>query len=131
MLDKSIYPKIQEMQPEMFFQLDGAPAHWGLNVRAFLNEHFPDRRIGRGGPILWPPRSPDLTPLDFFLWGFVKSQVYRTPVRNVANLKVRIRHAVASINRFMLTNCWKELKQRLHRLTENGGRHVEVFRNEE
>ena len=36
--------------------------------------------MGRGGPVAWPPRSPDLTPLDFFLWRHVKSVVYINPV---------------------------------------------------
>ena len=31
----------------------------------------------------WPPRSPDITPLDFFLWGYVKDRVCRTPARDV------------------------------------------------
>jgi len=43
----------------MWFQLDGAPAHFGRSVRTFLNTHYP-QWIGRGGRIAWPPRSPDL-----------------------------------------------------------------------
>ncbi|EZA53536.1 hypothetical protein X777_07004, partial [Ooceraea biroi] len=46
-------------------------------ARNILNEPFPDRWIGRGGRISWPARSPDLTPLDFFLWGHLKNEVYR------------------------------------------------------
>ena len=53
----------------LWFQQDGAPAHYAQQVKAFLNEKFFSQWIGRGGPIEWPPRSPDLTPLDFFLWG--------------------------------------------------------------
>ncbi|PSN49126.1 hypothetical protein C0J52_07244, partial [Blattella germanica] len=34
--------------------------------------------------------SPDLTPPDFFLWGFVKDHVYRTPVCDLADLQERI-----------------------------------------
>ena len=49
------------------FQIDGAHVHWGLNVRAFLNATFPERWIGRDGPTPWPPRSPDINPLDFFV----------------------------------------------------------------
>ena len=41
----------------------------------------------------WPPRSPDLTPLDFFAWGYLKSLVYSTPINNVAHLQERIEHA--------------------------------------
>ena len=32
--------------------------------------------IGRSETIAWPPRSPDLTPLDFSVWGYVKDQVF-------------------------------------------------------
>ena len=48
---------------------DGAPPHFSCSVTDVLNERFPDVWIGRGGPIPWPTRRPDLSPLDFFLWG--------------------------------------------------------------
>jgi hypothetical protein len=50
----------------MWLQHDGAPPHNALCARNFLDDKFPSRWIGRGGPIEWPPRSPDLSPLDFF-----------------------------------------------------------------
>jgi hypothetical protein len=56
-------------------QLVGAPVHFVHIVHDYLNVNFPGRWVGRGGPIAWPPRSPDLTPLDVFLWGSVKDQV--------------------------------------------------------
>lgn len=64
------------LRRHMFYQHDGAPAHFQINVRRHLDEVYGARWIGRGGPVQWPPRSPDLTPLDFFLWGRVKSLVY-------------------------------------------------------
>ncbi|CAK1601563.1 unnamed protein product [Parnassius mnemosyne] len=51
----------------MWYQNDGCPAHYARDVRAYLDDRFPGRWIGRLGPILWPPRSPDLNPLDFFI----------------------------------------------------------------
>ena len=54
------------------FQQDGAPPHFALDVSDHLNECFPQQWIGRGGPTAWPPRSPDLTPLDFFFLGIHK-----------------------------------------------------------
>ena len=45
-------------------------------VTDVLNERFPDAWIRRGGPIPWPRRSPDLSPLEFFLWGYIKNIVY-------------------------------------------------------
>lgn len=49
-----------------WFQLDGAPAHCTQEVSSELYEMFDDRWFRRLGPWDWPPRSPDLTPLDFF-----------------------------------------------------------------
>ena len=59
----------------MFFQHDGAPSHYTRHVMQHLNDTFLNRWIGRGSTINWPPRSPDLTRLDF-LWGLMKSEVY-------------------------------------------------------
>ncbi|CAG4992906.1 unnamed protein product [Colias eurytheme] len=59
-----------------YFQMDGAPAHFSRNVRAHVDARFVPW-VGRGGTIAWPPRSPDLTPLDFFLWGTMKQKVYQ------------------------------------------------------
>src|SRR5207253_8482615 len=87
MLTEFVIPQVQDMQPNIIFQQDGAPPHWGLIVRATLDAHFPDRWIGRDGPIAWPPRSPDITPLDFFLWGYVKDIVFRTKVTGLQDLK--------------------------------------------
>jgi hypothetical protein len=55
------------------------------------------RWVGRDGPIPWPPRSPDITPLDFFLWGYVKDIVYKTPVTSLDELKLRTVAAIETI----------------------------------
>lgn len=44
-------------------------------MRQILNTRFPERWIGRGGPITWPARSPDLNVLDYFVWGYIKSLI--------------------------------------------------------
>lgn len=79
-----------ETRNRMWFMHDGAPAHFSLITRQFLDGKYPNRWIGRAGPQLWPPRSPDLNPLDYFLWGHLKSLVYRTPVQNIEDLRNRI-----------------------------------------
>ena len=55
------------VRQNMWFQHDGAPPHFMRAVRGHLDRRFEQTRIGRGGPISWPARSPDLTPLDYFL----------------------------------------------------------------
>ncbi|KAJ4445784.1 hypothetical protein ANN_12469 [Periplaneta americana] len=72
------------------FLHDGASAHFSRTARRYLDRKFPDRWIGRGGPIAWPPRSPDLNPLDFYLWGHLKSLVYSSPVPDLESLRNRI-----------------------------------------
>ncbi|KAJ4440649.1 hypothetical protein ANN_08796 [Periplaneta americana] len=72
------------------FLHDGAPAHFSRTARRYLNRRFPDRWIGRGGPIAWPPRSPDLNPLDFYLWGHLKTLVYSSPVPDLESFRNRI-----------------------------------------
>jgi len=74
----------------MFFMHDGAPPHFSRIARQYLNDHFPGKWIGRYGPVAWPPRSPDLNPIDFYLWGYVKNKVYSTPVTTVNELWERI-----------------------------------------
>ena len=52
---------------------DRAPPHFSCFVTDVLNERFPDAWIGRGGPIPWPPRSPDLSPPDFSCGGTLRT----------------------------------------------------------
>lgn len=75
---------------QMWYQLDEAPAHSVVPARERLSEMFGQQWIGRYGPTRWPARSPDLTPLDFFLWGHIKNEVYSTAVDTVEDLKDRI-----------------------------------------
>ena len=68
---------------------DGAPPHFSRVARQFLNRHFANKWIGRGGPVAWPARSPDFNPLDFHLWGHLKSIVYATWIENAEILRNR------------------------------------------
>jgi hypothetical protein len=52
----------------------------------------------------------DITPLDFFLWGYVKSSVFRTSVNGLDDLKTRIRNAISAIPADMLHKSWQELE---------------------
>ncbi|KAF2344443.1 Protein of unknown function DUF4817 [Trinorchestia longiramus] len=69
---------------------DGAPAHRTVAVTEKLNELFGNRIIALNHRIEWPPRSSDLTPCDFFLWGHLKSKVYSSPLRDTDELKQKI-----------------------------------------
>ena len=86
MLELYVAPQLEEFQPWIIFQQDGAPPHCGSHIRLFLDATFPNRWNGRDGPTPWPPLSPDITPLDFFLWGYVKNKVFSSPVPDITNL---------------------------------------------
>ena len=93
----------------------------------FLDATFPNRWIGSEGPTPWPPRSPDITHLDFFLWRYVKDKVFWTPVPDITNLKARITDAFGTITEGMLENTRRETDYRLDVLRATKGAHVEVY----
>jgi hypothetical protein len=81
MLGEFLTPILEEKSPDdMLIQQDGTPSHFHKEVTDFLHRKFPEKWIGRGGPVNWPPRSPDLTPLDFFLLGVHQGCNHRLPL---------------------------------------------------
>ncbi|XP_023725909.1 uncharacterized protein LOC111874552 [Cryptotermes secundus] len=109
MLQEFLIPQLDEDDQEgrIHFQQDGAPPHYLGEVHEYLNARFPGRWIGRAAPIAWPPRSPDLTPLEFFLWGFVKDRVFVPSLpANVVELRARITASVAEMTPEMLRSVW-------------------------
>ena len=95
MLDEYLWPAVRYKR--LIFQHDGAPAHYERNVRNWLDHKFKNRWIGRRGPTEWPPRSPDLTPCDFFLWGYLKDLVYRQRPSTIAQLRATIERCCQEI----------------------------------
>ena len=66
-------------------------------VRNFLNCHFPGRWIGHVAIHNWPARSPDLSPLDYCVWGWMKELVYSVKVVTQDELLSRILDAADRI----------------------------------
>jgi hypothetical protein len=79
---------------------DGAPPYLSRAVRHVLNNTSHDRWMGRGGPTAWPPRSPDLNPLYFYLWGHLNTLVYAAPVDNEETFAHRIVDACQTIRNY-------------------------------
>lgn len=106
---------------DVIFQHDGAPSHNKTNVRQYLNATF-DTWIGRGGRINWPARSPDLNPLDFFVWGVIKDRLYISPPTNIEDLRDKVEQAFLSISPIELENTRQNFHKRLHWVVhEQGG----------
>ncbi|GFX99444.1 transposable element Tcb2 transposase [Trichonephila clavipes] len=82
---------------ELWFQQDGATCHTARATMDLLKDTFGDRLISRFGPVNWPPRSCDLTPLDYFLWGYVKSLVYADKPQTLDHLEDNICPVIANI----------------------------------
>lgn len=111
---------------EPWYQMDGAPPHSTNTVRNYLNNIFPRRWIGRFGPIPWPPRSADLSPNDYFLWGYLKSKIYtNVQIRNLDELKDRLRTACVGINPEFIRNTLHCFRDRLAYCLERQGGHFE------
>lgn len=118
-----------DIRQHLWFQHDGAPAHFSVDVQEHLNATFGGRWIGRGGPVAWPPRSPDLTPLDFFLWGHMKALVYETPVVSQEDLVARVAAAAYDIQHRpgIFERVRENMTRRCHACIESGGRNFEQF----
>lgn len=115
--------------PENYWlQNDGCPAHYARIVRNYLNDEYNERWIGRLGPILWPPRSPDLNPLDFFYWGCLKEKVYKKEIASLEQLKALIFEAADEIKRSgFIRRLKRSFIRRCRACIAAGGRHFEHF----
>lgn len=109
------------------FQQDGAAPHTARDVLAWLQTRFPAGVISLRTDRPWPARSPDLNPLDFYLWGALKEEIKTADLSTLDTMKIAIRNAIRSINRQpeVLRSVISNFKFRLNRCLERNGRHIE------
>ena len=86
---------LQVDERNCWFQQDSANAHIAASTMVILQEFFGENVICKG---LWPPRSPDLTSADFFLWSYLNDTVYRSNPRDLKQLKMNITRAIQEVN---------------------------------
>ncbi|GFU65895.1 uncharacterized protein TNCV_5011931 [Trichonephila clavipes] len=89
-----------------------------------LKDTFGDRLISRFGPVNWPPRSCDLTPLDYFLRGYVESLVYADTPQTLDYLEDNIRRVIADIRSQMLEKVIEIWTSRLDYIRASRGSHM-------
>ncbi|GFW28940.1 putative transposable element [Trichonephila clavipes] len=106
---------------ELWFQQDGATCHTARATIALLKDTLGDRLISRFGPVNWPPRSCDLTPLDYFLWGYVKSLAYADKPQTLDHLEDTIRSVIADIRPQMLEKVIENWTSRLDYIRASRG----------
>lgn len=108
MLRYFFFRSLRDYLKNIIFQQDDALPHYAVPVPQYLNEKIGSRWIGRAGPVGRPPRSPNLTACDFFLWGYIKDRVFLDHPNTIAGLKSLIMAAIASIYKPTLQKKWKQ-----------------------
>ncbi|GFW48944.1 DUF4817 domain-containing protein [Trichonephila clavipes] len=109
---------------KLWFQQDGATCHTARAIIDLLKDTFGDRLISRFGPVNWPPRSCDLTPLDYFLWGYVKSLVYADKPQTLDYLEDTIHRVIADIRPQTLEKVIENWTSRLDYIRASRGSHM-------
>ena len=105
---------VEQLLGSPIFQQDGAPAHSFSAFREYLSRELGNNWICKQRPIDWQEKSPDLTSLDFLLWGYVKDKVYSERIESLDHLKTRIRHAISIIDTATWSNVWKNIHTRVN-----------------
>ncbi|GFS74040.1 transposable element Tc3 transposase [Trichonephila clavipes] len=114
-------PELNNYVLELWFQQDGATCHTARATIDLLKDTFGDRLISRFGPVKWSPRSCDLTPLDYFLWDYVKSLVYADKPQTLDRLEDNIRRVIADIRPQMLEKVIENWTSRLDYIRASRG----------
>lgn len=100
------------------FQQDGAPAHTSHLVQGWLSEHvsmFWDKDM-------WPPNSPDLNPLDYYVWGVVERESNKSQHANSESLATAIRRAFDNLSRDVVKKACERFRTRIEKvIAANGG----------
>ena len=105
-----------------YFQQNGATYHTSNESMTEIESFFDDRIISKP---LWPPRSPDLSPPDFFLWGALKGKAYAKKPRTIQELENNIRREIAAISEDVLQAIFANMKRRVQLFLDSGGEHFQ------
>ena len=114
MLNEFLFKKIEEKDiGNIWFQQDGAMCHTAEATLDVLRPVFEDRIIKRRADVVWPPRSYNLTPLNYYLWGAVKDKFYADKPETIDALKDNIREAIGEIQLHIIANVLKNWIERV------------------
>lgn len=128
MLREFFFLQLHQFEPfnmQTWFQQDGATCHTSNESMKVVNEMFEGKLISRRGDIPWPPRSPDLSPCDFFLWGYLKTCVYTNKPRRLDQLKENIREKMTTIPPEMCERVFANLRFRFEECLRREGAHMD------
>jgi hypothetical protein len=123
--------KRKKMVRDYWFQQDGARPHRTEDNLNLIANDFGARIIGldaekkTGEGMDWPPYSADMTVCDFFLWGYMKDEVFRERPENLEQLQERITEVIHGIPDDMRRRACDAFEARLRHLIASGGSHFE------
>ena len=124
---KNMIPKMNRLakRTEYLFMQDGARAH---TAKLSLNMLAHQKYLKLLQPSKWPPNSPDLNPVDYCVWGMLERNVYRgRKITSIEALKDAIVEEWAKFPQDVIDNSLTAFKQRLRRVVENEGKHIERY----
>ncbi|RZF42341.1 hypothetical protein LSTR_LSTR004149 [Laodelphax striatellus] len=128
MLETFLAERIQSLTnidiEKTWFQQDGATAHTARVSMAAIRGLFGKHVISRNGDIVWPPRSPDLSVCDFYLWVYLKSIDYNTRPKTLRALKNRIAEEIAATPLDTLRKVMDNFENRLAECIRQDGHHL-------
>lgn len=110
---------------DVWFQQDGAAPHTSNMAIVWLERTFGTKLISLRTETAWPPHSPDLNPLDFFLWGCLKDRVYSPAPTSTEELKSAIRREMKKISSETCKAVIRNFRERIDVMVANKGRHLE------
>uniref|UniRef100_A0A0K2T7K4 Putative LOC100569746 [Acyrthosiphon pisum] n=1 Tax=Lepeophtheirus salmonis TaxID=72036 RepID=A0A0K2T7K4_LEPSM len=114
MLEDFLFPQMEKEDiNDIWFQQDGVTCHTANVTVDLLRTVFDNLIISRNGNVNWPPRSCDLTPLYYFLWGTVKDKCYANHSETIDDLKHEIGVAIAAIEAHTIGNVLKNWVDRM------------------
>ena len=101
-LNEFLFTKIEEDISNIRFQQNGGTCYTAEAILDVLLTVFEDRIISRRANVVWPPRSCDLTSLNYYLWGAVKDKCYDDKPETIDALKDNIREAIGEIQLYTI-----------------------------
>ena len=124
-MNEFLFTKIEEEDiGNIWFQQDSAKCHTAEATLDILRPVFEDRIISRRADGVWPLRSCDLTPLNYYLWGAVKDKCYDDKLETIDALKNNIRLVIDEIQLHTIDSVLKNWTDRVGYCMASRGSHL-------